>query len=812
MMGEIPKGTVTFLFSDIEGSTRLLDELGADAYSAALADHRRVLRDALTAHGGVEVDTQGDAFFVAFADPPAAVRAAADAQRQLAGGRVRVRMGLHTGQPHLTTEGYVGHDVHMGARIAAAGHGGQVLLSKQTRMLVDDDVLDLGEHRLKDFAAPVWIFQLGTKRFPPLKTISNTNLPRPASSFIGREREVTDVRRLIADGSRLVTLTGPGGSGKTRLAIEAASELVGAFRNGVFWIPLAAIRDDTLVIQTVAQTLGARDNLAEHVNERQMLLLLDNFEQVADAAPDIASLLSACPNLAIIVTSRELLRVRGEVQYAVPPLAEREAVELFERRSQVAADQTVAELCRRLDYLPLAVELAAARAAVLSPAQILERLSVRLDLLKGGRDLEARQQTLRATIEWSHDLLSQRERTLFARLAVFAGGCTLEAAERVADADIDTLQSLVDKSLVLHSGERFWMLQTIREFASERLEGSGEAHQMRRRHADLFLNLARVVRRAVGENRSPRSYDILQAENDNIRATVAWLLDQTDRPAALAALRSLWLFWLTRGYVAEGDHWATQILAMPGQAQEEDEAQGLVVAGELARFVGDLPRAAKLKTEALGQLRETDEEMYAATARDLAIILIALGDATSAERFAREALEIQTEHGTPECLAHALQGMAYVEWHQGRRAEAIALLQESVAKWEECDDSIQIAEASESLADFLRRSGRLASARANLERATTLAVQTHDLFASAWCLRGFGSLLADEGDAGGAARVWGATASAVRESGMSFAEMPSDYDEKLTQVRRRLGDAEFERIWSEGASMSREDALRYVLG
>src|SRR6266571_7919708 len=500
MPRQLPSATVTFVFTDVEGSTRLLHELGAEAYAEALAEHRLVLRKVFAAEGGVEVDTQGDAFFYVFADARAAVAAAAAANLALERGLIRIRMGLHTGEPLLTGEGYVGEDVHLGARIAAAAHGGQVLLSAATRALVDGGVTDLGEHRLKDFAEPVAIFQLGEERFPPLKTISNTNLPRPASSFGGRERETAEVAELVRE-HRLVTLSGPGGSGKTRLSIEAASELVGEFKAGVFWIGLAALRDPTLVLETVGQTLGAKDGLADHIGERELLLLLDNLEQIVEVAPELASLVEVCPNLHLLVTSRELLRVRGEVEYPVPPLAEPEAVTLFCERSRLEPDETTAELCRRLDNLPLAVELAAARTSVLTPQQILDRLAQRLDLLKGGRDAEARQHTLRATIEWSHDLLADDEKQLFARLAVFSGGCTLDAAEAVAGGDLDTPQSLIDKSLVRHTDARFWMLETIREYALEQLDDSREADELARerlaasddadaigrRHAEWFL-------------------------------------------------------------------------------------------------------------------------------------------------------------------------------------------------------------------------------------------------------------------------------------------------------------------------------------
>ena len=492
MRHELPSGRVTLLFTDIEGSTRLLSELGAEAYEEALAEHRRLLREAFARHGGVEVDTQGDAFFYAFPSAAEAVEAAGEGQQALSAGPIRVRMGLHTGRPHVGREGYVGEDVHLAARIAAAGHGGQVLVSQATRALVDGELADLGEHRVKDFSEPVWIFQLGEERFPPLKTISNTNLPRPASSFVGREREVSDVVGLLQDGARLVTLSGPGGSGKTRLAIESAAELVPEFRNGVFWIGLAALRDPALVAETVAQTLGAKDGLAEHIGERELLLLLDNFEQVVEAAPELGSLLESCPNLRLLVTSRELLRIRGEVEYPVPPLAQPEAVELFCARSRLRAER------RRSPSCAAGWTTCRSRSSWRRPGRACSPRprswsvsSQRLDLLKGGRDSESRQQTLRATIEWSYELLTEEERRLFARLSVFAGGCTLEAAENVGGADLDMLQSLVDKSLVRHTEDRFWMLETIREFALERLEDAGGAE-------DTPAAAQRVLPRARG--------------------------------------------------------------------------------------------------------------------------------------------------------------------------------------------------------------------------------------------------------------------------------------------------------------------------
>src|SRR5438105_2075987 len=411
-MSELPTGTVTFLFTDIEGSTRLLHELG-DAYADALAEHRRILRDAFTRHGGVEVDTQGDAFFVAFGRATDALAAAGEGQEALSTGPIRVRMGIHTGEPLATDEGYVGIDVHRAARIAAAGHGGQVLFSQSTRDLCAADSLrDLGEHRLKDLAAPERLYQLGDRNFPPLKTLYQTNLPIPATPFLGRERELEEVLALISRPDvRLLTLSGPGGTGKTRLALQAAAEAAERFPDGIYWAPLASLRDASLVLDVAARALGAADGLVERIADKSLLLLFDNFEHLIEAAPELSSVLAACPNAQLIVTSRELLRLPGEQTYPVPPLEPEDGEELFVARARAAkpdvrTDEPVKEICARLENLPLALELAAARVRVLSPDELLQRLSKRLDLLKGGPGVDPRQQTLRATIEWPRDLLA----------------------------------------------------------------------------------------------------------------------------------------------------------------------------------------------------------------------------------------------------------------------------------------------------------------------------------------------------------------------------------------------------------------------
>src|SRR5262245_53111948 len=492
-MPELPSGTVTLLFSDIEGSTNLLRELG-DGYAEALAEHHDAFRTAFAEHDGVEVDTQGDAFFAAFARASEAVAAAAEIQSRLSSGPIRVRMGLHTGEPRITDEGYMGMDVHRGARVCAAGHGGQVLLSQTTRELVDVEVTDLGQHRLKDLLEPQRLYQLGAEEFPPLKTLDSTNLPVQATPLVGRERELAEAGALLRE-QRFLTVVGPPGSGKTRLALQLAADAADDFEH-VWWVGLQEVHDPDLVEPTIATTVGARADLGSYLRERKALLLVDNVEQVLDCAPLLGELVAGASGLKLLATSREPLHLTVEQQYPVPPLPAADAMALFHERARAvrpdfAANGAVTEICRRLDGLPLAIELAAARVKVLAPDALLDRLEQRLPLLTGGaRDLPERQRTLRATIEWSYDLLEAREQDLLAGLSVFAGGWTLEAAEAVCDCDLDTLGSLIDKSLVRELKSRFSMLETIREYARERLVEQDPAEEIRRRHAAYFLTAA----------------------------------------------------------------------------------------------------------------------------------------------------------------------------------------------------------------------------------------------------------------------------------------------------------------------------------
>jgi predicted ATPase len=803
----LPTGTVTFLFTDIEGSTQLLHELG-DRYAEALAEHRRLLRDAFSRHGGVEVDTQGDAFFVAFARAKDALAAARDAQQALNEGPVRVRMGLHTGEPVVTNEGYVGIDVHRGARIAAAGHGGQVLLSQTTRDLLAGEVelRDLGAHGLKDFAEPVWIFQLGSERFPPLKTMSNTNLPRPASSFVGREREVSEVVSLLRDGARLVTLSGPGGSGKTRLAIETATELVPEFRNGVFWVGLATLRDTGLVLESATRVLGAKDGLAAHIGEQDVLLLLDNFEQVVGAARELSPLLSACPNLCLLVTSRELLRISGEVEYPVPPLASQEAVELFGARSHLEPDETMTELCRRLDNLPLAVELAAARTGVLSPAQILDRLAQRLDLLKGGRDAEARQQTLRATIEWSFQLLSPGEQQLFTRLSVFVGGSELEAAEAVCEADLDTLQSLVDKNLVRHTNERFWMLETICEYATEQLEESGEAEELRGRHAEFFLALAESAH--VRSDRSDQRPELVRGDLDNFRAAMTWAGSAQQHELALRIAAALEMFWVYTN-PTEGVRWIQSLLEDADDVAPKLRADALSVCGSAANPAGDNVLAEEMYEQSLAIYRAIDDH------GGIAELLMRLGhaalyadDLERARSLGAESLEMCGEADYPTTEALSLGLLGETEYRLGNKDYGMQLIAQSADLAGRKGFKWQRTRMLRRLADQALEHDNVVEAVALVRESLGLSHELGDRISIVFALARLARIAAEKGQNERAGRLWGAV-EAEEEGGA----LGAWYDQRERFAPAILAHAgpEFERARAEGRLLSLETVVHEAL-
>ena len=600
-------GTVTLLFSDIEGSTRLLRRSG-EAYPGLLELHRTLLREAFERHGGRVLGTEGDEFFVAFGSAGDAVAAAADGQRALAGYdwpegyAIRVRMGVHTGEPRSVDGNYVGLDVHQAARVMAAGHGGQVLVSHATRSLLGDvELRDLGEHLLKDLAGPQRLYQLELDglpgEFPPLNTLENrfTSLPAVPNAFVGRERELAEAAALLGrDDVRLLTLIGPGGTGKTRLALQVASGLVDELPGGAAFVSLTPVRDWELVMPAIAQALGLREQpdesaletLTEYLRDKRLLLVLDNFEQVLAAAPSVSSLLAEAPGVKLLVTSRTPLRLSQERVYRVPQLDLSEAVELFAERAQAAATdfrlsdentETVEAICRRLDGLPLAIELAAPRVRTLTPQALLRRLDQRLPLLTGGaQDADERQRTLRDTIAWSYDLLVEREQALFRRLGVFVGGFRFEAAAAVGDPDgstdvLENLDSLVEKSLLLRLREdsdgepRFWMLETIREYALERLAAAGELESARRRHGAWFAELAERLDAESVTGDQPASIARLADDYPNLREAIERAREDRDGELLLRLATALWPFWSTRGYVAEGRQALEDALELAGR-------------------------------------------------------------------------------------------------------------------------------------------------------------------------------------------------------------------------------------------------------
>ena len=880
-MPDLPTGTVTFLFSDIEGSTRLATE-HADVWPAILERHRVLMRAAFEAADGIEAGTEGDSFFIVFPSAPGAVSAAVAAQRALAEEtwapetEVRVRMGMHTGEASFSSNTYAGLNVHRASRIAGVAHGGQVLLSDATRALVADalpdgaSLHDLGTHRLKDLEQPERIWQLVitglASAFPPLASpgVTPNNLPTPLTTFLGREREIAEVAELLAR-SRLLTLTGPGGTGKTRLSLAVASRAMGDHPDGVFFVELAPITEPELVMATIAQQVGlpdrggrtATERLTEHIGERRMLLVLDNFEQVTEAAVSVASLLASTPNLTILASSRSSLRVSGEQEYAVPPLglpdpsrlppleqlSQYESVALFiERARAVKPDfdvtnqnaPAVAEICVRLDGLPLAIELAAARIRIFTPQAMLGRLESRLGLAAGGgRDLPARQQTLRGAIAWSHDMLDERDRAMFAGLSVFVGGGSLDAIERVCGDEVggdalDALGSLLEKSLVRQregvDGEpRFRMLQTIREFAMEQAIESGRWNVLRERHAGLFRELAETSAAQVMSSDKRPWLDRLEEEHDNLRAAFVWAQESQAAELALCMGSSLWRFWQMRGYLVEGLERVTQALAIPhGAEHPEARADALAAAAGLAYWLADAVRARGFYEEeiearrVLGDRRALAEAHYGISFT-WAIIDLKLPDSVAnASRHISVALDIFTELGDKAGIGRCEWALANVTWGAGQVEDSLAHARKAYAVFEEVDDRFNRGWASYTIAEGLLTRFDRDRADADLAEATRSLVESLRLFDEAGDVTGYALVLDSlaiaavrAGDRERAARISGAVSRLERDSGTglnSWNREILDFDPAELHADPALADA-----WAEGEAFSRDEAVAYAM-
>lgn len=891
----LPSGTVTFLFTDIEGSTRLWEE-HPEAMRPALARHDALMRAAIEQHQGYVFKTMGDAFCAAFPTATDAVNAALAAQQALNAEewaepvRIRVRMALHAGIAEERDNDYFGQPLNRVARLLSAGHGGQVLLSEAVRQLCHDrlppaaELMDLGRHRLRDLSQPEQIFQLLHPQlptvFPPLRSLESqvNNLPQQLTAFIGREQEIDAVTTLL-HRSHLLTFTGSGGCGKSRLALQIAAEMLEEYPDGVWLVELAALAEPALVAQTVVSALGLQEQagqtvqhtLIAHLRNKRVLLLLDNCEHlVAACATLVEALLKSCPHLKVLATSREALRIAAEQIFHVPSLTlpdavqpctreialQYEAVRLFADRAALVKPDfavtdhnapRVAQVCRRLDGIPLAIELAAARVRSLSVEDIDARLDSRFRLLTGGnRTALPRQQTLRALIDWSYDLLQAQERLLLSRLSVFSGGWTMEAAEVVASGAwsvdrepsltetartasheslttnhepritieeiLDLLTSLVDKSLVLVEEQeetvRYRLLETVRQYAAEKLAASGEADRVRGRHRDWCVALAEEAVRNSGGAEQGMWLTRLETEHDNLRTALTRCIEDVEgAEAGLRLAGALCWFWMVRGHFSEGR-------TLLGRALEREDAQGwsavrakaLTGAGALAYSQGDFEMAKSLYQEGLALFRKLgDKRGIAASLYNLGAVAYVQGDSVARRTYYEEGLAIHRELGDKRSVAYSLNGLGAVAHQQGDYEEAWSLFEESLSLCKQSEDRGGVATSLNSLGQVATDQGRYPQARELLEESMIAYRELGDRRGVADTLEGLAGVLQMQAETEQAVRLWGA-ADALRES--IGAPMHPDKQERcaqqIAQARRTLGESTFSVVWEQGRSLTWE--------
>jgi len=837
-MRELPTGTVTLLFSDIEGSTALLSRAG-ERYAGALSAQRVLMRAAISACGGMEMGTEGDSFYVVFESASAALECCLAAQRALAGYpwpdgcRVRVRMGLHSGEPAPHEDGYVGMDVHRAARIAAAAHGGQVVLSEPTRLLAEPQLpagtglLDLGWHRLKDIDAPERIYQLTTpdleQRFPPLKSLgARSSLPPALTALVGRDSDLQRLRGTLTEpGVRLVTLTGTGGVGKTRLALAAAGSLDRAFEHGVYFVALAAVRDAEVMWKATADEVGisgtgsAAELVTQSLRSRQALLVLDNLEQLYEAGDVISRMLAAAPRLVVLATSRRPLHVPGEHEQLVRPLDLTSrpaaagvggggAVQLFTQQAALvrpgftvtaanAADVT--EICRRLDGLPLAIEVAASRLKLLTPQALRARLADSLDMAAADVGRPSRQQTLRNTLSWSYELLGGDLAAAFRRMAVFAGGCDLDALAAVAASGPDppdALQlasGLLDVSLITVTdgadGEpRIRMLETIRHYALELLQRTGDCADARRRHASYYADFAEA---AGGQLRGPRhvaALSRLSAEHDNLRAALAWALDtRQDGPAADPAAdadrtatgvrlaNALGQFWYQHGHAGEGRRWLERAVAMTPDQAGAPLARLAHKLALLLRQQGELEAAILQLERSLKIWRELGDR--AGEARELNTLAIAhrhRGSLDTARSLFEESLAIARELRSGPRVSVRLSNLGSLEVEAGNVERAIQVLQEAVELLQTEGDPVGLANAQDSLAIATLSAGHADQAWDVLSRSFDYVVSSGEPGGLAIALESAACIAAALGNGLSAARYLGAADGLRHSAGIPIPE------------------------------------------
>jgi predicted ATPase/class 3 adenylate cyclase len=871
-MSALPAGTVSFLFTDIEDSTKLVRELGSD-WGALLERERRIIRDAVAASNGIEVDSSGDAVFAVFTSAAEAVEAASTAQRALAAEvwppavRVRVRMGIHTGIGEVRDGGYVGFDVHRAARIANAAHGGQVIVSSTTRALLGQgvDLRDLGEQRLKDLPDPERLYQVRIdgldEEFAPLRTSVATpnNVPSRLTELIGRGREIEEVLELL-ERHRLVTLSGPGGTGKTRLALEVAARCLDAFPGGVWFVELAPITEAGLVPTVVATRMGlpdrggasAVDRLVEHIGDRRVAIVLDNLEHLLGCAQAVSELLAHAKELRIISTSRSPLHVYGEYEYAVPTLglpdldrlidldalAAEESVALFVERARAVRRDfaltrdnalAIAEICVRLDGLPLAIELAAGRVKLFSPAAILARFRDRLELpAPGSADAPDRQRTLRATIEWSYGLLESDERDLFATLSVFAGGANLDAIEQVCCAEdhagpevVDVLLSLVDKNLLRRSedadgGPRFAMLETIRQFAAERLGAEGRLEAVRRRHAEHYLVRAEEASAEIMGPEMGHWLDRLELDHDNIRAAFGWALEAGRADVALGLATAMWRFWQMRGHLSEGRSRAERALAIEGAAEHPAQrAAAADAAGSLAYWANDAEAAGRWYGQALDAYRELGDrvgvatQLYNLSSGLNSRLPFTMSDGIAARDMLTEALAIFDELGDRGGEARALWALSLNDLRAGRLREGTVHAGRALAYFEEVNDAFMIPWSEYMLAFAEVAQDDLDPARRRLLRCLRMFRSVRDLSGYSTILNCIATVEERAGERPSAARISGAVAALDAVAGTGIKNV-WNLDLGFDPLALR-DDPATEDAWHEGERMGVDAVVAIVL-
>lgn len=910
----LPSGTVHLLFSDIGGSTQLVQRLGED-YIRVLEEHQRILRDAFAKWDGYEISTHGDSFFAVFSRATDAVSAAVEAQQALAretwaaGVRLQIRIGIHTGEPMLVNQDYVGVDVHRAARICAAAYPGQVLLSNETRVMVerqlpqDVSLRELGKYRLKDLNEPEHLYQLVIadlqSDFPPLKSLEITpnNLPLQLTSFIGREHEIDEIKDLLRS-ARLVTLTGAGGTGKTRLGMEIAKQMGEQFPEGVWLIDFAVLPEPNLILQAITTALGVREEpkrsliqtLTDHLRSKKLLLLFDNCEHLVAACAQVAdTLLQVCPRLQILATSREALGLTGEHQYYVPTLTipppdselvmenlnQSESVRVFLDRAVLVRPAfkltkanafAIAQICRRLDGIPLAIELAAARVKGLNTEQISARLDDRFSLLRtGNRTALQRHQTLRATIDWSYNLLSEKERLLLSRLSVFAGGWTVESATEVClvvqpeEQDVlNLLLNLADKSLVIveeQEGEtRYRLLETIREYALEKLIESGEQRLVRNRHLDFFINFAEEAEHNYRGKKQLFWFSVMEKERVNFRAALDYVLHSNQPETVLRLAGTAFWLWFFRGPWSEGQIWTEAALA---QAQAPDlrtmaKAKVLMGLGLLQFAQSNHSSAHEILAESLSIWQELDNKWWSAFTLGFMGLTIRAHDREAAALFFEESLRLAKETNEKWILAFSLWNIGENELYLKNLGEAQRLLDQCLELSQVLGDRMlqnealralgEISEADQqyfravdlykqslSIVQELRDITNISVLYFNVGRALQLAgenekatpyfrdalAQSVKLGKKSGVLRalaGLGVIAAASGEAERAITLLMASQLIVAESGSSFPQNQSAWlTRHFESARAQLSEQQFASISVQAQTMPLNEAVKYAL-